>query len=91
MFFTFNKRAIKNAAAQIVSDIAEIHKIRDTTLEPLSSQLQNFNFCNFFFKISEIKSSSGIPPDRIPFHTHTTDLTVYRFLLSRQHPFLKKS
>jgi hypothetical protein len=80
------KRAIKNAAAHTVSDIAEF-KIRDTTLVSLSSQLQNFIFCNFFFKISEIKTSSGFPPDTIPFHTHTAENTVYRFLPCRQHPF----
>jgi len=38
-------------------------KIRDTTLVSLSSQLQNFNFCNFFFKMSEIKSFSGFSPE----------------------------
>jgi hypothetical protein len=63
----FNKRAIKNAAAHSVSDIAEFCKIRDSTLESLSSQLQNFNFCNFFFKISEIKSSSGFCRKRFLF------------------------
>jgi hypothetical protein len=57
----------------------------------LSSQLQNFNFCNFFFKISVIKSFSGFSPETIPFHTHTAERTVYRFLQCRQLPFLKKS
>ena len=44
---------------KVVSDTAEFRKIRDTTLVSLSSQPQNFNFCNFFFKTSGTKSSSG--------------------------------
>ena len=59
LFFTFLQRAIKNAAAHWISDIAEFYKIRDTTLESLSSQLQNFNFCNFFFKTSGTCTSPG--------------------------------
>ena len=42
-------------------------KGRNVTLDSLSSQLQNFNFCNFFFKISEIKSFSDIRRERFPF------------------------
>ena len=47
----------------IVSATLLKFKIRDTTLVSLSSQSQNFNFCNFFFKISETKSLSGELPD----------------------------
>ncbi len=62
-------------------------KGRDVTLDSLSSQLQNFNFCNFFFKISEIKSFSDIRRERFPIHTQTSRNTVYRFPPLRQHPF----
>ena len=37
----------------------QFSRVRDNTLASLSSQLQNFNFCNFFFKTSETNSSSG--------------------------------
>jgi len=43
----------------VSATLLNFFKIRDATLVSLSSQLQNFNFCNFFFKISETKSSSG--------------------------------
>jgi hypothetical protein len=84
------KRAIKNAAAQGVSDIAEFRKIRDTTLDSLSSQPQNFNFCNFFFKTSGTNSSSGESRIRLLFVTHTADLIVYRYSGFRQYPFFEK-
>ena len=62
-------------------------KIRDVTLVSLSSQPQNFNFCNFFFKISEMKSFSDFCRKRFLYHTQLPESTVYQFLPLRQHPF----
>ena len=73
----------------VVSDIAEIFKNRDTNLVSLSSQPQNFNFCNFFFKTSGT-ILSPVKPGIFSFHTHTPDTTVYSYLLFRQHPFYEK-
>ena len=62
-------------------------KIRDVTLASLSSQLQNFNFCNFFFKMSK----TTLPPANAGYSYTLTPLTpyiiVYWYLRFRQHPF----
>jgi len=40
-------------------------KTRDVTLALLSGQVQNFNFCNFFFKTSETSFFSAQPENFI--------------------------
>ena len=69
-YLTF-KRAIKKMPLLIlVSDIAEIFKNRDNTLASLSSQPQNFNFCNFFFKTSGTVLSPAFAGDVFFSHPH---------------------
>ena len=75
----------------IVSDIADFFKIRDTTLVSPCSQLQNFIFRIFFFKIFIMNSSLRLLAEILSLSTPTLQTVQFSDIFHTVNPFFKKS